>query len=68
MLSEYGKKIHDLIMFAGFAFVSNDLTSRLGFFIIIYTAIYIYAFHDKLHHIYMVAYRTFRKMKRRKIN
>ena len=52
----------------GFAFVSNDLTSRLRVLIIIYTAIYIYAFNDKLRHIYMVAYRTFRKMKRRKIN
>ena len=51
-------------MFAeGFAFVLNDLTSRLGVFIIIYIAIYIYAFNDKLRHIYMVAYRTFRKMK-----
>ena len=58
------KKNHDLIMFA----VSNTLTSRRRSFVAIYTAIYIYPFNDKLRHIYMVAYRTFRKMKRRKIN
>ena len=51
-----------------FDIVSNTLTSRLSSFVAIYTAIYIYAFNDKLRHIYMVAYRTFRKMKRRKIN
>lgn len=51
-----------------FAYVSIDLTRRLIAFIMTCTAIYVYAFNGKLRHIYMVAYRTFRKMKRRKIN